>query len=162
MKLSELDKKWIAIISSEAESLFMETYANALAVFDTPSVVKAVEAFYKLEGFPEAVLEDFNPATICRSMSEVFTTLLGRGALDEFVRIDPTPEAQTELDRMAGIEKQVVDHVAEARASQNADIDECAADFRGRIDSRAFRNKWMTGEPTRRAIYESAIAAGRI
>ena len=160
MKLSELDKKWIAIISGEAESLFLETYANALAIFDTPSVVKAVEAFYTLEGFPQYVLEDFNPATISRSMSEVFTTLLKRGALDDFVRMDPTPEAQSELDRMAGIEKPVVDHVAEARVVQTTAIAECAKDYRF-LGGEQFKQKWMR-LPESRQVYESAIAAGVI
>jgi hypothetical protein len=160
MRLSELDRKWIAIISSEAESMFMETYANGLAVFDTPGVVKVVVAYYQLEGFPEYVLEDFNPATISRSMGEIFTILLRRGALDEFVRMDPTPEAESELNKMAGIENHVIDPAAQARDAQVTAMDECAKDYRS-LGGERFKQKWMS-LPARRQIYESAIAAGRI
>src|ERR1700730_18012139 len=143
-KLSELDQQWIGIISSEAEELFMERNADLLVCFDTPDVVGAVESYFRLEGLPESVLNDFMPATICRAMEECFVTLLRRGALDLFVRVSPLPPmAQNQLDQISGTQKKVADPAVEARALQAAAIEECVTDFKCRLDSRTFKTKYL-------------------
>jgi hypothetical protein len=160
-KLSELSQKWIAIISSEAEESFMERNADRLVCFDTTGIVGVVESYFRLEGLPESVQNDFTPATICKAMEQAVVVLLRRGSLDSFVRVTPLPEiAQAQLDRMAGITKPPVDSATEAREAQTAAIAECARDYRS-IEGGQFKRKWMD-LPERRSIYDAAIAAGRI
>jgi len=163
MNISETGPKLKEVIAIESADLFESRHPNLLVCFDTGRVFTAIASYFQIEGLPQLVADDFSCPTLCKATEDAFLTLLKRGALDEFVRVHPLPEAaQAELDKMAGVASPVNDPVVDARVAQAASVDECVADFRGKLDSRSFRSKWLSGDPTRRAIYEGAIAAGRI
>lgn len=166
-KLSELDRLTIELTTEAAEEMWMEKYPNALALYDTPAVVRLVETEMRLNGvFPDFVLNDFTPATLLRCLSETFIALLHRGALDQYQRMQPTAEAQEEIDRMAGVGAGIalvpVDEKKQARESQAAMFNECLSDYKGGMPNSDFRRKWLGVDETRRAIYERVAASGRI
>jgi hypothetical protein len=161
MKMESLDSKWRGIISSEGAELFESRYPNLLVCYDVGAVFTAIGSYFRLEGLPESVTEDFSPDTIAKATADAFLILLNRGALDGFLRMDPIPQAaQDELNKMSGIAPAITDLKAVALIAQNSKIDECAADFK-KLNSRSFKMHWMTS-PERQAIFESACAAGRI
>jgi hypothetical protein len=163
IKITEMGPKLKGIIATESAELFETRWPNLLSCFSAGDVFYAIGSYLQIEGLPQEVRDDYSCATVCKATEDAFVTLLKRGALDGFVRVNPLPPAaQNELDTMCGIAKPAANPAAEARASQMSSIDECVTDFRGRLDSRAFKNKWMTGDPARKEIYESAIAAGRV
>jgi hypothetical protein len=161
MKSQQEDPVLIEIISDRAAKVFESRYPNLLVCFSVGDVFSALASYFRVEGLPQD--SEFNVPNLVKATESGFLELLRRGAFDPFVKVTPLPEAaQVELDRMAGISPKAVDPRAESRASQAFAFDECISDFRGRLDSRAFRNKWLAGDPARRAIYENVIAAGRI
>jgi hypothetical protein len=163
MNITEVGPKLKEVIAIESADLFESRWPNLLVCFSTGDVFSAIASYLRIEGLPQSVKDDFSCPTLCKATEGAFLTLLKRGALDEFVRVNPLPPAaQAELDAMSGVINTIVDPAVEARASQIEALDEVVSDFRGGLNSRDFRNKWMAGEPTRRTVYEAAIASGRI
>jgi hypothetical protein len=163
MKITEIGPKLKSIIAEESAELFETRWPNLLACFSAGEIFRVIGSYLQIEGLPQEVLDDYSCATVCKATQDAFITLLTRGALDEFVAVNPLPPAAAaELDRMAGVAPALIDPVIEARTARATALDECVLDFRGRLDARAFKNKWLTGDPTRRAVYESACAPNRI
>lgn len=168
--LKELDAKWRKITSDESLEMFEKKYPNVLAMFDAQAVYSAIASYIKIEGLPEDVKADFSEISLCKFTEEAFLTLLKRGVLDQFLafkREDKLPpEVDRELDQMevsAGHKQAapVIDPLKEAKDKQDRLLAECVADYRGGLDGRSFRAKWM-GNPQHRQVYEAAIAAGKI
>jgi hypothetical protein len=164
-KLSELDSSLKEIVSETAADLFEKRYPNVLAMFDANPVYSAIASYIRIEGLPEAVKDDFTPNTVVKFTEKAFLELLRRNALDQFVRIKfdtgLPPEVEKELDAMeisAGY-KQAPPKV-DPKAAQNAAIDQCVADYRS-MDGAHFKMKYMN-IPSQRAIFDQAIAAGKI
>lgn len=162
-KITEIGPKLKGIIAEESAELFESRWPNLLACFSVGDVFSAIASYLRIEGLSQEMQDDFSCPTVCKATEDAFLALLRRGALDEFVRVNPLPPAaQQELDNMSGVAPVLVDPVVEARTAQAKALDECVLDFRGRLDSRSFRTKWLSGSAERRAIYESACASNRI
>src|SRR5579864_2558380 len=104
MKITEVGPKLKSVISEESAELFETRWPNLLACFSAGDVFRAIGSYLQIEGLPQEVLDDYSCATICKATQDAFIILLTRGALDEFVAVNPLPPAaQQELDLMSGI-----------------------------------------------------------
>lgn len=163
--LKELNVQWRKITSDESLEMFEKRYPNVLAMFDAQAVYSAIASFINIEGLPEDVKADFSEISLCKFTEQAFLTLLKRGVLDQFLafkRDDQLPpEVEKELDKMeisAGFK--TAPPVVDPNAAHNAALDQCVKDYRS-MDGAHFKMKYMN-LPSQRAIFDAAIAAGRI
>src|SRR5258706_11455163 len=113
-KITEIGPKLKEVIATESAELFETRWPNLLACFSAGDVFYAIGSYLQIEGLPTEVRDDYSCNTVCKCTEDAFVTLLKRGALDEFVRVNPLPPAaQQELDRMSGIANPAADPVVE-------------------------------------------------
>jgi hypothetical protein len=161
MKIEETAPNFKSIIATEAAETFELRWPSLLVCFSVSDVFFTIGEYFKLEGLPKEVRDDYSIAKLVAATESAFLELLKRGALRDFVRVSPLPEpAQAELDKMAGVGAPEIDPILEAREAEAAAIATCVEDYR-RLDGRSFKSRYLS-TPAGRQIYETAISQGKI
>jgi hypothetical protein len=178
----------IADIGAGAIKNWERRYAELLSCFrsDGPDgLVATMQSFQSLEHGSEVLgpmltTPEFQNASqsaqfemvsraVSIEFSRMFTTLLGRGALERLVIVDAFPdEAREQLRKMEAEADSVRPATIAAAAAPAAPpppidpVDQCVQDFNSKtLGMAAFKRKWVD-DRRMRPTYDAAVEAGRI
>src|SRR5690348_10345880 len=134
---------------------FRASYAAMLLSFDEGSVLESLASWFRLSG--HQMMEPNSDSDDIQTILEIgFAFLVGRGAIKPVRPFSVLGQRQFDALRTVSGGKGTV----EQSAAPVDPLDELIAD-NANLPAAAFKQKWLI-DPARRAIYESAISAGRV